>query len=89
MKGFIEGSMPGKPVLVCTLLVGTNPLDQVVQSLILLLARTELLRLPGSRAAVGHACIYPRIKEDKFIAVDQYRLNDVRITAFDDPASMA
>jgi hypothetical protein len=77
--------MPGKPVLVCTLFVGTNPLKQVVQLLILLQARTKLLRFPRSRAAVGHACIYFRVKEDTFIAVDQYRFYDVRVAAFDDP----
>jgi hypothetical protein len=34
---------------------------------------------------VGHACIYSRVKEDKFIAVEQYRFNDVRVATFDDP----
>jgi hypothetical protein len=34
---------------------------------------------------VGHACIYSRVKEDKFIAVDQYRFNNVCVAAFDDP----
>jgi hypothetical protein len=62
-----------------------NPLKQVVQVLILLQARTKLLRLPRSRAAVGHASIYSRVKEDKFIAVDQYSFNNVRVAAFDDP----
>jgi hypothetical protein len=88
MKGFVESSMPGKPVLVCTRFVGTNPLNQVVQVLMLLLAGTKLLRFPRPRAAVGHACINPRVKEDKFIAVDQYRLNNVCVAAFYDPARM-
>jgi hypothetical protein len=80
--------MSGKAVLIRTLLIGTNPLDEVVQVLILLISGTKLLRLPRSRAAVGHAYIYPRVQEDQFIAVDQYRLNNVRVAAFDDPAGM-
>jgi hypothetical protein len=38
---------------------------------------------------VGHACIHSRIQENQFITQGQDGLNDVRVTAFNDPSVMA
>jgi hypothetical protein len=46
-EGFVECPMPGEPVFVGTRLIRANPLDEVVQILVLFLAGAEFFRLPG------------------------------------------
>ncbi|KGF72952.1 hypothetical protein DO97_04535 [Neosynechococcus sphagnicola sy1] len=86
LKGVEECPMTAESVFIFADLIRANPLDQILQILVLFATGGKLLRFPGPRAALCYACLNPRVKKDELLTIRQYWLNNICVTAFNYPA---